>query len=59
MEEDCELYFVQVVTTLDLISLKKEVKTILQSNYKKINIRIYIEIVDKISKNHMGKKIRK
>ena len=50
---------IQVVTTLDLISLKKEVKTILQSNYKKINIRIYIEIVDKISKNHMGKKIRK
>ena len=49
---------VLLVSSLELALLKKEVKLILQDNYKKINIRTHIEIIDKISKNHMGKKIR-
>ena len=49
---------IAVVSSLDLTLLKKEVKTILQENYKKINIRTHVEVVKEVSKNHMGKKIR-
>lgn len=50
---------IQVLSTLNLDEVKKEIKNILQENYKKINIRTHVKIVDKILKNHMGKKIRK
>lgn len=48
-----------IVSTLPLATLKKEVKRILQENYKNINIRTTLKLVDRIAKNHMGKKIRK
>ena len=50
---------IQIASSSDLTSLKKVVKTILQENYKKINIRTRVEIVDEVLKNHMGKKVRK
>ena len=53
-----EQLLIQLVSFLDLVLLKKEVKAILQKNYKKINIRTHIELIDKILKNQMGKKIR-
>jgi len=53
-----EQLFIQVVSTWELALVKKVVKVILQENYKKINIRTHVEIVDVISRNHMGKKIR-
>ena len=49
---------ITVVSHLELKELKQEVKNILQKNYKKINIRTHITIVEEISKNYMGKKIR-
>jgi acyl-coenzyme A synthetase/AMP-(fatty) acid ligase len=48
-----------VVSALELKALKKEIKTILQNNYKKINIRSHVKVVEEILKNHMGKKIRR
>ena len=53
-----EQLHITLVSSFDLIQLKKEVKFILQQNYKKINIRTHIEKANKITKNHMGKKIR-
>jgi acyl-coenzyme A synthetase/AMP-(fatty) acid ligase len=53
-----EQLFIQVVSALDLALVKKEVKVILQENYRKINIRTHVETVNEISKNHMGKKVR-
>ena len=53
-----EKLFIQVVSTLDLCLLKKEIKRILQENYKKINISTHIEPIDKLKKNLMGKKVR-
>ena len=53
-----EQLFIQVVSTLDVLLVKKVVKVILQENYKKINIRTHIEMANKITKNRMGKKIR-
>ncbi len=49
---------IQIVSSLERIQLKKEVKLILQNNYKKINISTHIELVQNIAKNNMGKKIR-
>jgi acyl-coenzyme A synthetase/AMP-(fatty) acid ligase len=50
---------ITVVSNLESKELKKEIKIILQSNYKNINIRTHINVVDEILKNHMGKKIRR
>ena len=44
---------------LELSMLRQIVKTTLQENYKKINIRTTVHRVDDIPKNHMGKKLRK
>jgi len=44
---------------LELKELRKIVKKTLQENYKKINIRSTVQIVNEIPKNHMGKKLRK
>lgn len=49
---------IELLTTLNLSEAREAIKTILQENYRKINIRTHIEIVHKILKNHMGKKIR-
>lgn len=48
-----------LVTQQELSVVKKEVKSILQKNYKNINIRTQIECVNTIPKNLMGKKIRR
>jgi acyl-coenzyme A synthetase/AMP-(fatty) acid ligase len=56
--KDEQLYII-IVSNLELIELKKIVKRVLQENYKKINIRSTVQSVDKIPKNHMGKKLRK
>ena len=50
---------IEIVSFAKLIDLKKEVKIILQQNYKKINIKSNIKVVNNIAKNHIGKKIRK
>ena len=50
---------ISVVSKLELKALKKEIKSILQNNYKKINIRTQVKVVEEILKNQMGKKIRK
>jgi acyl-coenzyme A synthetase/AMP-(fatty) acid ligase len=50
---------IMLVSTLSLGELRKEVKRILQENYKNINIRTTIQLVDEVAKNHMGKKFRK
>lgn len=49
---------IQLISTLNLSELKKEIKTILQENYKKINIRTTIKVVEKLEKSLMGKKLR-
>ena len=49
---------ISIVSSLELTLLKKEVKTVLQEHYKKINIRTHVEVVDEILKNLMGKKVR-
>jgi acyl-coenzyme A synthetase/AMP-(fatty) acid ligase len=54
-----EQLFIQVLSTLDLALVKKEVKLILQENYRKINIRTQVEVVDEIFRNLMGKKVRR
>ena len=48
-----------IVSDLEIIALKQEVKRVLQYNYKNINIRTNLKKIDKIEKNHMGKKIRR
>nr|WP_255494569.1 AMP-binding protein [Sulfurovum sp. bin170] len=47
-----------IVSRVELMKLKKEVKRILQDNYRNINIRAIVKLVDKIKRNHMGKKLR-
>ena len=47
-----------MISKIERVELKKVVKKILQENYKNINIRSNIILVEQISKNHMGKKIR-
>jgi len=54
-DEQLSIY---AVSSLDLGLLKKEVKLILQENYKKINIRTHVEIIDMLEKSLMGKKVR-
>lgn len=48
-----------LVSHYELVAVKKEIKSILQKNYKNINIRTQIEHVHTIPKNLMGKKIRR
>ncbi|MCK4442706.1 MAG: AMP-binding protein, partial [Sulfurovaceae bacterium] len=50
---------ISIESSINLATLKQEVKKILQYNYKNINIRTNIKQIDKIPKNHMGKKIRR
>jgi len=50
---------IAIVGSTKLDNLKKEVKRILQYNYKNINIRTAVTQVDNIEKNHMNKKIRR
>lgn len=50
---------ISIVSSLDLRELKKEVRRVLQENYKKINIKTVVSLVDHIDKNYMGKKLRK
>lgn len=47
-----------IESAIPLNALRQEVKKILQKNYKNINIRSRITIVEEIAKNYMGKKIR-
>ncbi len=55
-DEQLEIF---VVSSMDATNLKKVIKTILQENYQKINIRFGLKKVKTIAKNHMGKKLRK
>jgi len=50
---------ISIVGSVNLDALKKEVKRILQYNYKNINMRTTITRVDAIAKNHMNKKLRR
>jgi len=50
---------IMIKSHLELSMLRQIVKTTLQENYKKINIRSTVHKVDEIPKNHMGKKLRK
>lgn len=50
---------ISIVGSPNLGDLKKEVKRILQYNYKHINMRTTITQVDTIEKNHMNKKLRR
>lgn len=49
---------ISVVSGMVLLDLKKVIKKILQENYKNINIRTTINLVESIEKNYMGKKRR-
>ena len=48
-----------IVSSIELVELKKEVREILRKNYKNINIKTTIKQVEKIAKTHTGKKIRR
>jgi len=48
-----------LVSSMEMVTLNKIVKRILQENYTKINIRTTLQKVELIAKNHMGKKLRK
>jgi acyl-coenzyme A synthetase/AMP-(fatty) acid ligase len=50
---------IKIVSRDELTLLKKEIRKILQREYKNINIKTHIEIVDEIKRNIMGKKIRR
>jgi len=48
-----------LVSSMEMVTLNKIVKCILQENYTKINIRTTLQKVELIAKNHMGKKLRR
>jgi acyl-coenzyme A synthetase/AMP-(fatty) acid ligase len=48
-----------IVSSTELVKLKKEVKEILRENYKNINIKTAVKQVDNIAKTDTGKKIRR
>ena len=56
-EEQLELLFVSKDASLK--EIKQEFKRILQENYTHMNIKTIMHKVEKIPRNHLGKKIRK
>ena len=56
-EEQLELFFVSKDASLK--EIKQEFKRILQENYTHMNIKTIMHKVEKIPRNHLGKKIRK